>query len=127
MKCPGLAASMCSLCLLLPWVAVADSGVAPGSGSAAGAAHASTHLDFKIVVPGVLSLELPARQGTVQAGRMAIGTNRRNVALGCRARGGTRRDVVLGAPARGTVAEQESVPVPDMMRPVPVTCTVAMP
>ena len=123
MKCRRLARSICSLCLLLPWVAAADSQVA----TAAGAAHASAHLDFKIVIPGVLSLEIPARQAAAQAGRMAIGTNSRNVALGCTARGATRRDVVLGAPARGTVAAQESVLLPDMQRPAAVTCTVAMP
>jgi hypothetical protein len=94
--------------LLLPFLAAADSQLATG---AASTLRATAHLDFKIVIPRVLSLDVPAElNGDLAAQTLAIYSNSRNVAFGSTSRASdtARGGLVLSAAARRVIAQNVS-------------------
>ena len=127
---PSLCGLLCTAALWAPLPAAADSETRAG---AAGRVSASAHVDFKIVIPRVLSLTvIQAGDGMGAAQAVAIGSNGRNVALAATVRGAgsPRHDAVLGAPLRSNIAQQASC-APGIVTPVAsspaVVCTVSMP
>jgi hypothetical protein len=117
----GFSGSMSTAALLLPLVVAADSHIRTESASAA--AVATTHLDFKIVVPTVLSLHVGgANDRTSGAETVAIMSNGRNVTMSATVRTPephvhARGSVILNASARKVIAQDAMCAVGD----VPVT------
>jgi hypothetical protein len=114
-----------SAALLLPFLAAADS--QPASGSAA-TLRASAHLDFKIIIPRVLSLDLPGElRGGTGAQPVAIYSNSRSVAFGSTisASGAARGGLVLNAAARKVIARNVSCGTGE--RTALLICTASMP
>jgi hypothetical protein len=94
---------MSGTAMLLPLTAVADSRVQSGAPRAA--VSAAAHLDFKIVIPQVLSLRVAESGGP---GRITVVSNVR--------------------PLTGTVRQAQCSPVAAPAdNPRPVICTVSMP
>jgi hypothetical protein len=96
---------ICSAALLLPLPAAADSQIHT---DAPRRVTASAHVDFKIVIPKVLSMEvLSGMQSGVDVQKVAIGSNGRTVALAATVQGSDlpRRDLIVGAAARKSIAQ----------------------
>jgi hypothetical protein len=106
--------------LLLPLMAVAESHLQTGSGAAL---VATAHLNFKIVIPPVLSLQVG------DSGPVAIMSNGRTVALTATARAPSanpaHRNVILSAAARKIIA-QDAVCAASASAG-PVVCTASLP
>ena len=88
---------MCSAALLLPLPAAAESQI---HADAPRRVTASAHVDFKIVIPKILSMEvLSGIQSGVDVQKVAIGSNGRTVALAATVQGSDlpRRDLIVGA------------------------------
>jgi hypothetical protein len=120
--------------LLLPLWAPAESQLQVGAQS--GKVSAAAHVDFRIVIPQVLSLGLMG--GDAQATgtqRVAIFSNSRNVTLA--ASGGwapaARNQVILRAVARKAIARDAVCQLPTELAggglspPPAMICTVSMP
>jgi hypothetical protein len=96
---------MCFTVLLAPLPAAAESQIH------ADATHRMTaiaHVEFKIVIPTTLSIEvLSSIQSRVDAQKVAIGSNGRTVVLAATVQGTDlpRHDLILGAAARKTIAQ----------------------
>jgi hypothetical protein len=124
---------MTATALLLPlWAAAESLQAAPESGKVAAAAH----VDFRIVIPNVLSMGLAGGESLGSgAQRVAIFSNGRNVTLA--ASGGSsaaaRDNVILRAAAGKVVAREAACRLPaDASRsvfpkPNGMICTVSMP
>ena len=118
---------MCSGALLLPFPAAPETQVHIGAQSHAVAA---THVDFKIVIPTVLSLEMLAgtRPGNaVQT--VAIGSNGRTVALAATLNGAAlpRHDLILGAVSGRNIAQETDCAIAVRNIAAKLICTVSMP
>ena len=126
----GLSRSMSIAALVLPLLAAGESQFDVGSAAprAARPRAAAAHLNFKIVIPQVLSLDIPGGARLEAQARASIGSNGRSVALAAtRAADAARRDVVLTA-AAGRNLVREADCVPDAPAPAArVTCTASMP
>jgi hypothetical protein len=96
--------TMWSAALLAPLPAAAESQIH----AAATRMTASAHVNFKIVIPTVLSMEVLSR---VHSGddvqKVAIGSNGRTVMLAATVQGSNlpRRDLILGAAARKIIVQ----------------------
>jgi hypothetical protein len=117
---------MTALSLLLPLSAAPDSQVegATPTGKAAVAAH----VDFKIVIPEVLSLDLAGGGAAgFRAQTVAIYSNGRNVTLAASGTASTavHRGVIFRAAARKVIAQEASCRSP--ADAAALICTVAMP
>ena len=130
MTCLGISRPMSVAALLLPLLAGAESQIDVGSAAprAARPLTATAHLNFKIVIPPVLSLDIPGGVRGGSQARASIGSNGRSVALAStRAADTGRHDLVFTA-ARGRTLVREADCVPEAPASAArVTCTVAMP
>jgi hypothetical protein len=120
------AALLSAAALLLPFLAAADSHVATGAPRTA--LVATAHLDFKIIIPRVLSLNMLSGVDRVPgATSVAIFTNSHNVTLAAtlRASDEARGNVILNAAARKTIAQNASCTLGSATSRV--TCTASMP
>ncbi len=105
LRTPRAALASCAA-LLLPFLAAADSQVE--SGSARAALKATAHLDFKIVIPPVLSMDMADSLEVVRGAQtVAIYTNSHNATLAAtlavsdQARG----NIILSSAARKIIAQ----------------------
>ena len=105
LRTPRAALASCAA-LLLPFLAAADSQVE--SGSARAALKATAHLDFKIVIPPVLSMDMADTLEVVRGAQtVAIYTNSHNATLAAtlavsdQARG----NIILSSAARKVIAQ----------------------
>ncbi|HWY96104.1 MAG TPA: hypothetical protein VNX69_12965 [Steroidobacteraceae bacterium] len=139
----GLTGSMSMAALLLPLMVAADSHIQTKAASAALAA--TSHVDFKIVIPTVLYMHVESAndRSTRGAETVAIMSNSRNVSLDAtvrtpesevHARGGA----ILSASARKIIAQDALCTVGDAAAPMVarsrakagdrrMICTVSMP
>jgi len=106
----GLTGSMSMAALLLPLMVVADSHIQTKTASAALAA--TSHVDFRIIIPTVLYLHVGSAndRATRGAETVAIMSNSRNVTLNATVRtpesdGRARGSAILGASARKVIAQ----------------------
>jgi len=102
--------------LLLPWLAAADS--QPQGGVAAKTLRASAHVDFRIVIPRMLALQVDvahAAEATGAAQTVAVYGNGRTIALGATAADNARSGLILSAAARKAIA-QDAVCAPSPVR-----------
>jgi hypothetical protein len=123
-----------SAAMLLPFLAAADSQLQ--TGLAGTSMRATAHVNFKIVIPTVLSLDMPdAPRSVREAQTVAIFSNNHNVALAASLRSSeeARRTVVLSSAAR-KVIEQKVACTPGSTRTAAppaiaggVVCTACMP
>ena len=139
MKCwLGLRGLITATSLLLPLWAAAESHVrgGTGTGTATGKVSAAAHVDFRIVIPKVLSLGIVGgdTQG-LGAQRVAINSNSRTVTLAASAGSmpAARSNVILRAAAGKVIAREAACQLPTdaSSRGSPMTngmiCTVSMP
>ena len=139
----GLTGSMSMAALLLPLMVAADSHIQTKAASAALAA--TSHVDFKIIIPTVLYMHVESAndRSTRGAETVAIMSNSRNVSLDAtvrtpesevHARGGA----ILSASARKIIAQDALCTVGDTAAPMVargrakagdrrMICTVSMP
>jgi len=120
--------------LLLPLWAAAESHIQGGTGT--GKVSAAAHVDFRIVIPKVLSLGIVGgdTQG-LGAQRVAIYSNSRTVTLAASAGSmpAARSNVILRAAAGKVIAREAACQLPTdaSSRGSPMTngmiCTVSMP
>lgn len=92
--------------LLLPFLAAADSHLQ--TGASGGALRATAHLDFKIIIPQVLSMDVANGEDRVAGAKtVAIFSNSRNVTLAASARASdqARGNVILSAAARKVIRQ----------------------
>jgi hypothetical protein len=119
---------MSTAAFLLPLMAAADSHL--GTPAANGTSSASAHVDFKIVIPQVLSVQAAG------AGLVAIMSNSRNVSLSAGTRSGdadvhNHANVILSAVAGHVIAQDAKCAA--IARggargaSQPVICTASMP
>ena len=116
--------------LLVPLTAATESGVQ--SGAPTTAVSATARVNFKIVIPKVLSLQIGQRSeraGSAQT--VAIMSNGHNVTLNAAVRSSdagvlTRGNVVFSAAARKVIL-QDAQCTPGGSRGTAVVCTVSMP
>ena len=104
---PFCALLTCALWLAPP-LAIAE---AQFGSVVSGRLSTTAHTDFKIVIPGILSLQMlsvPDSQSGMP--RVAVGSNGRTVALAATVAGakGQRRDSIIGAGARRSIDEQST-------------------
>jgi len=128
---PGL---LIATSLLLPLWAPAESQLQVGPRS--GKVSAAAHVDFRIVIPQVLSLDLVGNgtQATC-AQRVAIFSNSRNVTLAASSGSmvAARNRVILRAAARKAIARDAVCQLPSdvaggaLSLPQAMICTVSMP
>jgi hypothetical protein len=124
--------SLASAALLLPLLAAADSQVQTGAARAT--LRATAHLDFRIVIPRVLSLDLASGVESVRGAQtVAIFTNSHNVTLAAtvHASDEARGNIILNAAARKVIA-QNAACMPGLSRAAAasasgVICTASMP
>ena len=132
--CLGLRGLVTATSLLLPLWAAAESHLqaAPESGKVASTAH----VDFRIVIPKVLSLGVAGSESQGSgAQRVAIFSNGRNVTLA--ASGGSmpaaRNNVILRAAAGKVIAREAACQLPPdasrgaAFKTYGMICTVSMP
>jgi hypothetical protein len=147
MKCPwAFNGLMSTAALLMPMMAVPESHVQTAAASTATnvAAHAEAHVNFKIVIPTVLSLRMGSaddRGGGAKT--MTIMSNGRNVMLSSTARSPedarVHDGVILSASARKIIAQDApcALRIDDAavsarahrvnVNSQPLVCTVSMP
>jgi hypothetical protein len=139
-RCLGLRGLITATSLLLPLWAAAEShvhgGTGTGAGTATGKVSAAAHVDFRIVIPKVLSLGIAGgdTQG-LGAQRVAIYSNSRTVTLAASAGSmpAARSNVILRAAAGKVIAREAACQLPTdaSSRGSPMTngmiCTVSMP
>jgi len=125
---------MTATSLLLPLWAAAESHIQAGTG--AGKTSATAHVDFRIVVPKVLSLGVAGGDTQVLgAQRVAIFSNSRTVTLAASSASmpAARDNVILSAAARKAISREAACRLPaDAPGGVAsntggMVCTVAMP
>jgi hypothetical protein len=106
--------------LLPPLPAAAESQVQTGAGRRL---TASAHVNFKIVIPNTLSMDVPSG---VHAQTVAIGSNGRTVVLAATVPGSElpRHDLILGAAARKSIAQDAACALGAHNA---VICTASMP
>ena len=133
-RCSEFRGLITATSLLLPLWAAAESHLQ--AGTASGKVSATAHVDFKIVIPKVLSVGL--KGGDIEgsdAQRVAIFSNSRNVTLAA-STGSTpaaRSNVILGAAAGKVIARDAACQLPaDASHGVGakntgMICTVSMP
>jgi hypothetical protein len=137
---------------LLPWLAAADS--QPQGGVAAKTLRASAHVDFRIVIPRMLALQVdgahaaapaptapaptatspaadalsPAADAAGPAQTVAVYGNGRTIALGATAADNARSGLILSAAARKGIA-QDAVCAPTHVQSSPraIVCTASSP
>jgi hypothetical protein len=131
-----------SAAILLPFLAAADSQLQ--TGSARTSMRATAHVNFKIVIPPVLSLDMPAGSpGMRDAQTVSIYSNKHNVTLAATlGPSGEARGTVVLSSAAGKVIAQKVACTPVATRsalPLPgapragqraadgVVCTACMP
>jgi hypothetical protein len=111
--------------LMLPRPAAPDSHLATGARDAA--LRATAHLDFKIIIPPVLGLNLDSGPGLHAGGLpVALFGNTPTLTLSSSTRG-TSRNLVLTAVAHGVIAAHSYCGVDGAPGVHRVTCTAAMP
>ncbi|MDP8985690.1 MAG: hypothetical protein M3N97_11770 [Pseudomonadota bacterium] len=132
-------AALCALLtatgLLLPMGGAAESQL--GTGKSNARVSASAHVDFRIVIPQTLSLDVAngdtQRAGTQSVAPVAIYSNSRNVTLAASTGSApaARNNVVLRATAGKVIERGAACRFPDDARGAAETnrmiCTVAMP
>ncbi len=122
--------------LLLPWLAAADS--QPQGGPGAKNLRASAHLDFRIVIPRMLALQVAERAapaaGLTAAGpasaapTVAVYGNGRTIALGATTESDSPRGLVLSAAARKAIAQDAvCAPAPARGTVRGIVCTASSP
>ena len=137
--------SMSTAALLLPLMVAADSHIQTKAAGAA--ATATSHLDFKIIIPTVLYLHVGSANDRTTRGAetVAIMSNSRNVTLNGTVRSPepeihSRGSLILSAPARKIIAQEALCTVSDAHAAAPVVararakvddrqlvCTVSVP
>jgi hypothetical protein len=130
--CSAFGGLMTATSLLLPLWAAAESHIQAGTGKTS----ATAHVDFRIVIPKVLSLGVAGgdTQG-LGVQRVAIFSNSRNVTLAASSASmpAARNNVILSAAARKAISREAACRLPaDAPRGVAsrtsgMVCTVAMP
>jgi hypothetical protein len=132
----GLRAARASLAscaaLLLPLLAAADSQVQAGAGRET--LRATAHLNFKIVIPRMLSLDLASGVESVRGAQtVAIFTNSHNVTLAATvgASDEARGNIIMNSAAKKVIA-QKAACAPGASRAdaapfTEVVCTASMP
>ncbi len=138
----GLTGSMSMAALLLPLMVAADSHIQTKAASAALAA--TSHVDFKIVIPTVLYMHVESANDRTTRGAetVAIMSNSRNATLNATVRTPESevhaRGAILSASARKIIAQDALCTVGDAAAPVVargrakaedrrMVCTVSMP
>jgi hypothetical protein len=133
--------------LLLPWLAAADS--QPQGGVGAKTLRASAHVDFRIVIPRMLALQVdgvnaappaptatsppsgatsPAADAAAPARTVAVYGNGRTIALGATAADNARSGLILSAAARKGIAQDAvCAPAPVRSSPRAIVCTASSP
>jgi hypothetical protein len=134
--CLGLRGLITATSLLLPLWAAAESHVQGGIGTGTGKVSAAAHVDFRIVIPKVLSVGLAGgdTQG-LGAQRVAIYSNSRTVTLAASAGSvpAARNNVILRAAAGKVIAREAACQLPPdasrrvLAKPNGMICTVSMP
>ncbi|HME38305.1 MAG TPA: hypothetical protein VKG63_05010 [Steroidobacteraceae bacterium] len=120
--------------MLLPLLAAADSH--PATGTAGAALSATAHLNFRIIIPKVLSLDAPGPSGVAGANTVAIMSNNRNVSLTVTAAAppanaaappakAAHGDIILSAAARKVIVQDAACAASSGA--APVICTASMP
>ncbi len=132
--CSGLRGLITATSLLLPLWAAAESHIQGGTGT--GKVSAAAHVDFRIVIPKVLSLGIAGgdTQG-LGAQRVAIYSNSRTVTLAASAgsMAAARNNVIPGAAAGKVIAREAACQLPAdaspgvFSKPNGMICTVSMP
>jgi hypothetical protein len=146
MKCPSaFHGLMSTAALLMPMMAAPESHVQTASTATNAAAHAAAHVNFKIVIPTVLSLRMGSaddRGGGAKT--VTIMSNGRNVTLSSTARSPddarAHDGVILSASARKIIAQDApcALRIDDAAAATarahrvnfniqPLVCTVSMP
>jgi hypothetical protein len=126
-------AALASGVLLLPWLAAADSQIEGAVGRAK--LRATAHVDFRIVIPRVLALDVdgtaaPVSSAAGPAQTVAIYGNSRTIALGAtvRASDESRGGLVLSSAARKAIARAAvCAPSPSSGAGAGIVCTASMP
>jgi hypothetical protein len=115
---------MSSPALLLPFIATADSHLTTIAPSAA--LRSTAHLDFKIIIPNVLAVDLQRGIDRVPGAKtVAIMSNGRNVMLtATRSVNLPASNLILSAAARKVIAQDAACTLRFSER---VVCTVSMP
>ena len=119
--------------LLLPWLAVADS--QPQSGVGTKTLRASAHLDFRIIIPRMLALQVEGARITPAANppagtsqTVAVYGNGRTIALGATTADESRSGLILSAAARKAIAEDAvCAPAPVRGAVRAIVCTASSP
>jgi len=93
------------------------------------ALRASAHLDFKIIIPSVLGLDLEPGRARAGALGVALFGNTRGLTLGSSIEGAPtpRHGLILTAVARGVISEHAFCALDAPLGPRRVLCTAAMP
>jgi hypothetical protein len=119
--------------MLLPFLAAADSNLQSGAASAT--LRATAHLDFRIIIPRVLSVDLASGEDSVRGSQtVGIFSNSHTVTLAATvpASDDARGNVILNSAARKTIA-QNAACRPGLSRATAhsmmteVICTASMP
>ncbi len=128
----GLSAARAALAsgvLLLPWLAAADSQI--GSTTERTTARTAAHVDFRIIIPRMLALDVdgaapPVANAVGPAQTVAIYANSRSIALGAtlRASDEPRGGLILSSAARKTIS-QSAVCAPVSSRAAALSTTLA--
>jgi pyruvate/2-oxoglutarate dehydrogenase complex dihydrolipoamide acyltransferase (E2) component len=149
----GARAALAGGVLLLPWLAAADS--QPQGGLRATTLRASAHLDFRIVIPRMLALQVdgahvataaanapaasaasagapaatsPTADTAAPAQTVAVYGNGRSIALGATAADDSRSALILSAAARKAIAQNAvCAPAPVRGGARGVVCTASSP
>jgi hypothetical protein len=144
----GARAALAGGVLLLPWLAAADS--QPQSGLKATTLRASAHLDFRIIIPRMLALQVngahvaladagapvatspapnsPTADAAGLAQTVAVYGNGRTIALGATAADDSRSALILSAAARKAIAQDAvCAPAPVRGKARGIVCTASSP
>jgi hypothetical protein len=137
----GLSAARAALAsgvLLLPWLAAADSQIQGGVGRSN--LRGTAHVDFRIVIPRMLALDLegvaatgmaaPVSSAAGPAQTVAVFANSRTIALGSTIRTSdeSRGGLVLSSAARKAIAQAAVCsPAPSRGAAAGIVCTASMP
>jgi hypothetical protein len=123
---------MSSAALLLPTLAATESHLTEAAGTAI---RATAHVDFKIIIPSMLSLDVASGADlTPGAHTVSVFSNSRNVTLAASAHASdsARGSLILSAAARRVISQHAACTL-GLIRPAGdadssrVVCTVSMP